>query len=240
MQVAAITLVMKFLKPNPVEGYSAYLLGALFLWNFMQSALGDGAASLVQNSMLIRKIYFPRAILPISTLLGNLFHFGISFGFTIIYLFLLGTYPSQLRPEFLLVIPVLAATLMLCLGFNFVLSYLNVFYEDVRFIVQALTGILFYLLPLLYTVEDVRRKLGGDSWQFHLYMLNPVTAFLTFYQRALLYPPKVLDAAGNRIAPLEIAQLWPYFLGATAISFVVMIGGFALFERYKWEVVERL
>jgi ABC-type polysaccharide/polyol phosphate export permease len=239
MQIAAITLVMKFLRPSPVSDYSAYLLGALFLWNFMQAALGDGAASIVNNASLVRKIYFPRAVLPISALLSNLFHFSISFGFTLLYLFVLGSYPQHLRAEFLLVVPVLFFACLMLLGINFVLSFLNVHYEDVRFIVQAVSGILFYLLPLLYTVEDVRAKLG-DTWKFHLYMLNPATAFLTAYQRALLYPPVVPGAGGERLPPLDWPQLWPYFGGACVLSVLVLVAGFALFERFKWEMAEQL
>ncbi len=240
MQVAAITIVMQFFKANPVENYSAYLLCALFLWNFVQAALSDGAVSILQNAPLVRKIYFPRAILPLSTLLGNLFHFAVSFGFTVLYLLWLGSYPHHLRLETLLVVPVIFFTFVFCLGCNLILSYLNVFYEDVRFIVTAITGIFFYFLPLLYTIEDVRQKLGADSPLFHLYLLNPIATFVTTYQRAMLYPPEVKDALGNRLPPFDISQLMPYFLCACAMSVLILVVGFLLFERFKWEMSERL
>ncbi len=241
MQVAAITIVMKFFKANPVENYSAYLLCALFLWNFVQAALSDGAVSILQNAPLVRKIYFPRAILPLSTLLGNLFHFAVSFAFTILYLFIAThSYPQQLRIEFLLFIPVVFFTFIFCLGWNLILSYLNVFYEDVRFIVTAITGIFFYFLPLLYTIEDVRQKLGANSLLFKLYLLNPVAAFVTTYQRSLLYPPVVLDEHGDALPQFDIPQLMPYFLCACAVSILTLFVGFALFERFKWEMSERL
>ena len=241
MQVAAITIVMKFFKANPVKDYSAYLLCALFLWNFVQAALSDGAVSILQNATLVRKIYFPRAILPLATLLGNLFHFAVSFVFTVFYLLIAThSYPQQLRPEFLLFIPVVFFTFIFCLGWNLILSYLNVFYEDVRFIVTAITGIFFYFLPLLYTIEDVRYKLGAGSLLFRLYLLNPVATFVTTYQRSLLHPPEVKDALGNRLPPFDIPQLMPYFLCACAVSVLTLFVGFALFERFKWEMSERL
>jgi ABC-type polysaccharide/polyol phosphate export permease len=207
---------MKFLRPNPVPSYSAYLLGPLLLWSFMQAALFDGSVSILANARLVRKVYFPRAILPLSTLLGNGFHFAISFAFTIAFLFVARTYPEQIRIEILLVIPIVACAFCLCLGVNYVLSYLNVLYEDVRFIVQAVTGIFFYVLPLLYPIEDVARRLGAGSWEFKLYMANPVAGLLVCYQRALLGPPEVLDARGRALPPLDWPVLWPY-LGWAAL-----------------------
>lgn len=237
LQVAAITLVIKFLKPNPVPSYSAYLIGPLFLWNFMQAALFDGSVSILANARLVRKVYFPRAILPLATLLGNLFHFAISFGFTLLFLFAARTFPEQLRWHFLLVFPIIALTFCFCLGCNFVLSYLNVFYEDVRFMVQALAGIFFYLVPLLYPVEDVARKLGMNSWQWKLYMANPITSLLVCYQRAL---QPVKDDMGHVIPQLNWPDLWPYLLWAAACSIGALAGGFALFCRHQSQLAEQL
>jgi hypothetical protein len=75
MQVFVITFVMKFLLARPVENYSAYVFGAIFLWTLIQTSLLDGCVSVLQNAQLVRKIYFPRAILPLTTLLGSFFHF---------------------------------------------------------------------------------------------------------------------------------------------------------------------
>lgn len=237
MQVAAITLVIKFVKTDPLRNYSAYLIGPLFLWNFIQSALFDGSISILGNARLVRKVYFPRGILPLATLLSNLFHFSIAFGFTLLFLFVVRTFPDQLRWHFLLVFPIIALAFCFCLGCNFVLSYLNVFYEDVRFLVQALSGILFYLVPLLYPIEDVARKLGSDSWQFKLYMANPITSLLVCYQRALLPVP---NEAGNYNAALNWPGLWPYLAWAALCSLGALVGGFALFHRHQWQLAEQL
>jgi ABC-type polysaccharide/polyol phosphate export permease len=236
MQVAVITVVMKFILPRPIENYSAYLLGVLFAWNLISISLQDGCISILQNALLVRKIYFPRAILPLATLLGNIFHFSISFGFTILYFFALRAYPDHLRWEFLWVIPTFIFMAMLSLGLSYFLAYLNVFYEDVRFIVTALTGLFFYALPIFYPIEAVQAK-----GYFGIYMLNPVAALLVMYQRALLGPPAVPDATGKAYLPsVDIPEIMPYFLIAGAVSFLVLVLGFSYFERNKWEMVERL
>lgn len=233
VQVFVITMVMKFLLPNPVKDYSAYVFGVVFLWNLVQVSLLDGCVSVLQNAPLVRKIYFPRAVLPLTTLLGNFFHFGIAFVFTLLYFFVLGTYPTQWGPQFFLVPLVIFFTMVFCLGLSYFLAYLNIFYEDVRFILSAAMGLLFYALPILYPVEKVAEKGLLD-----VYLLNPVAVFLLTYQRALLPPPVVLDAYGTRLPPVPIP--WNHFALACVFSVVVFLAGFATFERFKWEIAERL
>ncbi|HEX8551486.1 MAG TPA: ABC transporter permease [Abditibacteriaceae bacterium] len=231
MQILVITLVMKFIQARPIKDYSAYLF-VLFLWNFISVTLSDGCVAILSNAQLVRKVYFPRAILPLATLLGNLFHFGVAFAFTILYFFMLGTYPSQIAPKILLVVPVLLFTSMFCLGCSFILSYLNVFYEDVRFIVTALLQLGFFTLPIFFTIEQVKAKGFYDA-----YMLNPIAAFIVTYQRALLLPPEV-KVDGRVLPPVSIP--WDYFAIACVTSVLVLGIGFALFNRYQWEMAERL
>jgi ABC-type polysaccharide/polyol phosphate export permease len=182
----------------------------------------------------VRKVYFPRAILPLATVLGNLFHFGVAFAFTLVYLFALKTYPGQIGLRILLVIPVVFFTTLLVLGMSFILSYLNVFYEDVRFIVSALLQLFFFILPIFFTIEQVKAK-----GYYDLYMLNPVAAFMVTYQRALLNPPVVkVGLSQTELPPVGIP--WDYFGLACITSVMVLFIGFALFNRYQWEIAERL
>jgi ABC-type polysaccharide/polyol phosphate export permease len=88
-------------------------------------------------------------------------------------------------------------------------------------------------LPILYPIEKVAEKGLLD-----VYLLNPVAAFLVMYQRALLPPPVVLDALGERIAPVGVP--WLHFGIACCISTVILLAGFALFEKNKWVISERL
>jgi lipopolysaccharide transport system permease protein len=234
MQIAVITVLMQFMLANPVKDYSAYLF-VFFLWNFFQVCVMDGCHVILMNAQLVRKVYFPRAILPIVALLGNLFHFGIAFVFTILYFFYpVQTYPGNLRPEFLLVIPIVFFMSCLCLGLSFFLAYLNVFYEDVRFIVTAGLQLFFYGLPILYPIERVLAR----PPIYEIYMLNPVAAFLVTYQRALLPAPVVKDSAGHVMASVGVP--WMHFGLACVVSVVVLLTGYYYFERNQWEMVERL
>ncbi|MDF2441626.1 MAG: lipopolysaccharide transport system permease protein [Abditibacteriota bacterium] len=233
MQIIVITQVMKFILPNPVKDYSAHLF-ILFLWAFIQVSVIDGCGAILNNAQLIRKIYGPRAILPLVTILNNLFHFAVAFAFTLAYFFARGTYPQHLRPEFLMVIPVVICAVVLCVGLALITSYLNVFYEDVRIIVSSLTGLFLYALPIFYPIEQVRAHPEIYAW----YMLNPFATLLVTYQRALLAPPIVRNAHGEVLTPVGIP--WDYFGFTCLLSIGVLWLGFALFEKYKWEIVERV
>lgn len=231
MQILVITLMMKFIQARPIKDYSAYLF-ILFLWNYIIVTLMDGCNAILANSQLVRKVYFPRAILPLSVVLVNLFHFGVAFAFTIAYFFVLRTYPEHLSIHVLLVIPVLFFLSLLNLGLCLILSYCNVFYEDVRMIVTALLQLCFFTLPIFFTIEQVRANGYYDA-----YMLNPLAAFIVTYQRALLPPPSV-SVEQQMLPPVGIP--WDYFGLACCISVVVLLIGFALFNRYQWEMAERL
>lgn len=233
MQILVITLVMKFIQARPISSYSAYLFGIIFLWNFFSISLADGCYSILQNAQLVRKVYFPRAILPLATLLANLFHFGVAFGFTLLYFFVLAAYPQNLRPVVLMAVPAVFFTAVLALGITYVLAYLNVLYEDVRFIVTALTQLAFYTMPVFFTIEQVAAK-----GVYLPYMLNPVAALLVTYQRALLPPPAVEGADGVLLPSVGIP--WGFFALAAVTSTFVLIIGFSLFNKYQWEIAERL
>ena len=232
MQILVLTLMLKYIVGNGIKNGSAYLF-ILFLWNFIVNTLSDSCVALIGNAQLVRKTYFPRAVLPLTVLVSNIFHFAISFAFTLVYFFVLGTYPHQIRPELLLVIPVFFFTCLGCLGGGLILAYLNTFYEDVRFVTGAVLQLMFYALPVLYTVEQVKSR-----GLLNVYLLNPAAALITTYQRALLPPPIVRDGAGKPLPSVGIP--WAHFGLACVFCTVLFFVGLSLFERYKWEAVERL
>lgn len=234
LQVLAITITVKYFFANPVKNYSAYLMAVMFVWVFFQSSVLDASASFLHNGALVRKIYFPRAILPLVASLSNLFHFGISLSFTIGYFFWLRTYPQQLSPRILLVIPTVFFLWILALGLGYMMAYLNNLYEDVRFITGVSFQLLFYALPILYPIERVASK----PLVYELYLLNPLAVFMVTFQRAVLAPPPVYDGAGHLLSPIGIP--WGHFIYACGFSVVMLMAGFALFEKSKWTIMERL
>lgn len=231
LKILTITLMMKFIQARPIESYSAYLF-IIFLWNFISVSIADGCYAISLNAPLVKRVYFPRAILPLVTTIGNLFHFGIGFGFTVFYLFALGTYPQQIGWKFLLVFPVVACSFALSLGVAYIVAYLNVLYEDIKFITNSLLQLSFFVLPVFFTIEQVKAK-GYEN----LYLLHPVHALIVTYQRALLPAPRV--QIGDKILT-PVGVPWAHFALAIFTSCAILIVGFLLFEKHQWETVERL
>ncbi len=232
MQVLTIHLMIKFFLTQ-VNGYSGYLMAVMFLWQFFQNCILDASNSMLNNAALTRKIYFPRAVLPIVTLLTNTIHFGISFLFILVYLFIVPIsdpiYPKNLHPEALLVIPVLAGVATFSLGLGYLLAYLNTLYEDVRFLTITTMGLFFYAVPILYPIERVAARPGI----YEIYMLNPMATWLVAFQRALL-PPIAVEGAPPVTMP------WAFMGIAALLSLAILAFGFIIFERSKWTMMERL
>jgi ABC-type polysaccharide/polyol phosphate export permease len=234
MQVVTITLMVKLFLTQ-VNNYSAYLMPVMFLWQFFQNCILDSSQSMVVNAQLARKIYFPRAVLPIVTLISNLIHFGVSFAFTIVYFFLtprypeLPIFPQNLHLTFLLVFPILIGVSTLALGLGYLLAYLNTLYEDVRFLTTQFLGLFLYALPIFYPIERVAAR----PHLFEIYMCNPMATWMVAYQRAMLPP-----IGGQGVAPVEIP--WAFLGLATLTSLIILGLGFIVFERSKWTMMERL
>ena len=232
MQVLIISLMVNlFLRPT--EGISGYLLPVVFLWQFFQNTVLDSAQSMVLNAQLARKIYFPRAILPIVTLLTNLLHFMISFAFMLVYFLVKPwsnpVYPQNLHPKFLLVFPIILCVGFLGLGVGYLLSYLSTLYDDVRFLLTNFLQLLQFTVPLFYTLEQVYAR----PQVYPYYMLNPIAALVAGFQRALLPP---LDVTGTTPVAFPLS----YVVIACVVSLVVLLLGFLIFERSKWTMMERL
>lgn len=231
MQVLTITLMVKFfLNPARINNYSAYLMPVMFLWQFFQNTVLDSSQAMLNNASLARKIYFPRAILPLVSLISNLIHFGIAFVFILVYLFILN-HGHLVLPHFFYLAPFCVLGLgFFALGLGFLLAYICTLYDDARFLSITVLGLFFYLVPILYPIERV----AAQPRIYPFYMLNPASVWLVGFQRALL-PPIVQKGGPPPVAmPLEWLAL------ALLISVLTLVVGFRTFERSKWMMMERL
>lgn len=232
MQVVTITLMVNLFL-QPIEGFSGYLMPVMFLWQFFQNTVLDASQAMIINAQLARKIYFPRAILPMVTLLSNLLHFTISFAFTLFWFLIKPVgdpvYPKNLHPKFLLVFPIVLAVGLLALGIGYLLSYLSTLYDDVRYLITTFLQLLFYAVPIFYPIE----KVAVHPEIYPLYMSNPLAALMAGFQRALLPPLEVVDTT-----PVPFPALW-VAIGCLS-SVVILLLGFVIFERSKWTMMERL
>lgn len=242
LQVLVMSTVFGVFMDIKVPNYTAYMLAAYLPFMFFQYSVLDAAQSILIQVPLIKKIYFPREILPLATVISNFIHLLI--GFVIFFGLLLLVYIRDPR-----VIPFQATTIylpimllfsfMLATGSALIVSALNTFYEDVKYIVNVVMQVMFYLCPIIYFAEQVanaRLNVDSNHLIFKLYNLNPLAALSTGYRKVLLAPTPVL-VHGDKASALDMP--WNYVLISGVTSFVVMVFGYWLFNRMKWKFVER-
>ncbi len=174
----------------PSEGvpYVVYSYAGLLCWNAFSGTLTKTSGVLVQNAHLVSKVYFPRLILPLSTLLSTIVDFAVALGMMAV---LMAVYRVVPGPQVLLLPVWLALTLMLAVGVGFYTSALMVSYRDVQYVIPVLTQLLFYASPVVYSIGAATSRLSDNGeqasrWGSLFFMLNPLSGLLEAFRWSLL------------------------------------------------------
>ena len=158
--------------PYPIFSYTA-----LIPWTLFSKALQDASRSLVNNSHMITKVYFPRMILPLASVLAGVVDFLIAF----VVLLVMMVYYQVVPTANIWTIPLfLLLALVTALGVSLWLSALNVLYRDINYVLPFLTQFWMYITPIAYSSSLIPEK-----WQL-VYALNPMTGVVEGFRWALL------------------------------------------------------
>ena len=193
------------------QPYAMFLFVGLLPWTFFATALQSGAASIVANGAIVKKVALPVQLLPASAVLSAL----VNFLLTLVVLFLVLAVFGPRHPEGLVYLPVLVLVqLVMGFGLAYLLAALNVFFRDVQHILAVLLMAWYFMTPVLFPVSIVADR---PREAFLLYV-NPMTAVIVGYQRALLdgLPPE-----------------WSALAWSAAFGLVAFVAGFAYFNRAK-------
>ena len=226
LMMLVFTFVFNVMQRSPMRDFHIFVLSGLLPWNFFSAAVMGGLFSVTGNSHLIKKVYFPREILPISTVLSGLVNFIISL--PVLFLLALISGVPLSAWVLLLPLPILVQTCF-TIGFVFFLSTLEVFYRDTHMVMDV--GILawFFLTPIWYSVQQVAETATLLGVQFSprrlLFWLNPMASIINTYQDLVYY-----------------GQLTTWdFLARTAITaLIVLVLGYAFFLRFRGRFGEEL
>lgn len=160
--------------PYPVFNYAA-----LLPWLFFATSITQASMSLVANSQLLTKVYFPRLVIPLANVLAALVDFAIAF---VILLVMEGAYGIHPRPQALFALPLLLLlAAVAALGAGLWFAALNVSYRDVQYFVPFLMQIWFFLTPVVYSTSTIASK----GWQV-VYALNPMVGVVNGFRWALI------------------------------------------------------
>lgn len=195
----------------PSDGipYPIFAYAALVPWTFFANGLSQSANSLVGSANLIKKVYFPRLVVPISSVISGVFDFMLAFVVLLGMMLYYGIFPTVnivWLPFFLLL------TLITSLGVGLWLSALNVQFRDVRYTVPFLTQFWLFATPIAYP-----SSLLSEPWRT-LYGINPMVGVVEGFRWALL---------GTDTAP------GPIIIVSTLAALTLLVGGAFYFKRME-------
>jgi ABC-2 type transport system permease protein len=206
-----------------VTHYPVYLLTAIVLFTFFSETTSRGVKSLVERENLLRKIRFPRIVIPLSITLHSLFNLGLNLVAVFVFVLASGIEP---RWSWLAMIPLVALLVALTAGMTMLLSALYVRYRDMEPIWEVVVQVLFYASPVIYVVATLPDSIEREA------MASPITAVLTEVRHVLVDPtaPTAAEAIGG-----EARLLIPL-----AIIAVVFVLGLWVFMREAPRIAENL
>ncbi|MCU1671984.1 MAG: type transporter [Frankiales bacterium] len=224
---------------NGIEGYAIYLMAGLLPFTAFSQAVSSAAGSVTASAGLVRKVSFPRLVLPLSSVGFSLVQFLLQLALLLFVVVV--TSFGRLGPELLFVIPALALLVLFSTALGVLVSALNVRYRDTSHFVEIAMLIWFWANPILYPAGLVKTVLDAHS-AYWAYFLNPMATVVTTFQRAIYNQP-FYDRDGQR----ELALADPgyaFYVRNLAIGFVIagllMLLARTVFNRLQADFAEEL
>jgi ABC-2 type transport system permease protein len=207
--------------------YGTQLLGSIVLYTFFLEATMGSVRSVLDSETLVRKIQFPRLVIPLSVVLLAMFNLSLNLIVVLIFGLIEGVRPMLTWLELPLILTMLA---VLSTGIAMLLSALFVYFRDIQPIWEVVCQIIFYLSPVIIPVLAVEQNLSPTL--VHLYMLNPLAVVLQQFRHAMVThaTPSVGQVLGS-----QAALILPI-----AIVVALLVIGFVVFNRTAPHVAEDL
>jgi ABC-2 type transport system permease protein len=212
-------------NPSGLNVFALFLLCALLPFNFLANGMSGSMSSLIGNSNLIKKVYFPREILVVANIASWAVSLLIELAVLIVALLVVGNFVIPWLP---LVLVLVALQFLFVTGIGLALSVMNVYFRDVQHLIGIVVQLWFYATPIVYPITVVPEKatiLGVRVPLRFIYNLNPMVGFVQCY-RAALYD--------LRFPPIGV------LLYITCMSVAALLVGFAVFAKLEPRLAEEL
>ena len=210
LMMVVYTLLFTILIPTDIPKYPVFILCALLPWNYFNTSIMGAIDSIVGNAHLIKKVYFPREVLPLSIVLANLVNFLLAL---IVLFAMLFAFRVRLTPWVLYLPLILFIQTIFTLGLALIFATLNVFYRDTKIIMEVGMLAWFFLTPVFYRIEDL-----VPQYARRMYWVNPMASFISWYRIVLYY--------GISMEPGFIFRIF-------VTSIVTLVVGYLVFTRYS-------
>jgi len=217
LTMVVFTIFFGRLAGVPSEGlpYPIFSFAALLPWTFFSQGLTQSSNSLVGSAHLIKKVYFPRLIVPVASILNGAVDFLLAF---VVLGAMMAFYRVPVQPEIAVLPLLLVLAFTAALGVGLWLSALNVEYRDVRHVVPFFVQIWLFVTPVIYPSRLVTDRLAGFGLPEWLYALNPMVGVVEGFRWALLG----IDA-----------DPWPKIAASAIVSLAALVTGAFYFRRME-------
>ena len=210
-----------------MEQYGSQLLGSIVLFQFFGEATGGAVRSMVDRENMLRKIHFPRLVIPTSVVLLASFNLALNLVVWLIFSLASGVTPMLSWLELPLIV---GGLVLVSAGMAMLLAALFVWFRDIQPIWEVVLQVLFYASPVIISIQTVKKDFGTTL--LHIYMLNPLAVIFQQFRHAMVThaTPSAGQALGSWLALLE----------PLAIVLAIFAVGFAVFDRSAARIAENL
>ena len=217
LQLAVYTFVFSVIMKSTVEDYYLHLFVSLVPWLFFSTSVSEGCSCIRSQQDMVKKIYFPREVLPIAYVTSQFINMLLSFVVVLVVVVISG---RGLNVVALLYIPIISAVeYLLCLGSALFVSAITVYIRDMEYLLKIVTMALQFLTPVMYSIDIVPQRFMA------IYVLNPMTPIIIAYRDILYYK--------------EIPRLTT-LLHAFLMGLGLLVIGFLVFGKLKRRFAEEL
>ena len=209
LTVVVYAIVFPYILRVKQDNYLIFLIIGIIPWTFVTTTISYGTRVILDNCEIIKKVFFPREILPISVAVSGLVNFFISCLIIFIFMFFSGVAFTK----YLVLLPIIALIqFILLLGLIFITSSINIYMRDLEYIVTFIVNLLFYATPIIYSVDMFPDKF---KWVLNL---NPLATIITSYRDIMLFGqmPNLTN-----------------LLFTALFSFVLLIIGYSVFRKLE-------
>lgn len=210
LQLVVYTFVFSIIMRSNIEKYYIFLFIALVPWIFFSSSITSGSGSVLAQQDMVKKIYFPREVIPISFVTTGFVNMLLSFIVVFAVLIVTGFGINLIAIIYLPI--VMLVEYFLALGITLIVSALTVYFRDLEYILGILTMAWQYLTPVMYSQQMVEEQLENHPMMLRIWNLNPTTPIINAYREILYY--KQIPDLSNLIAAIILG------VSVCAIGFV--------------------
>lgn len=226
LMMLVFTAVFTVMRGQAIDNFPVFVLVGLLPWQFFTGSVSAATSSIVGNAHLINKIYFPREILIIASVLSNLVNFLLAM---LVLIPILILFDITFTAWILLLPLMILIQLIFTLGIGFIVATFNVFYRDVQMIMEVVLLAGFFLTPIFYSLDILPRSyvlfgVNLDVWRL-TYYLNPMASVIANY-RVIIFD--------------GVSPAFDFLIRTLATSFGFLLVGLIVFYRYHTRFSEEV